>query len=172
MYMSLAQCGYKTLAQGRLKDLMRRINTFGISLVQLDIRQESERHMEAVDAITKFLGLGSYADWDEAHKQRFLAAAPEAPAPPRAAARRARLRGACCSDKNRRYRNKGGRKLRANLHKFGNNNGLTPPFTTNTFGEFRANPANFAQIRPNLFLSACLGLTPPFITSPFVWFQL
>ena len=58
------------------------------------------------------------------------------------------------SDKNRRYRNKGGRKFRANLRKFGKHNGLTPPCITNTFGKFPANLANFVQIRTILFLSA------------------
>ena len=48
---------------------------------------------------------------------------------------------------------------------------LHPPFITSEFGRFRANPANFAQIRPIVFLSAFLGLTPPFITPPFVRFQ-
>ena len=76
------------------------------------------------------------------------------------------------SEENEGYRNKGGRKFRANLRKFGKRNGLRPLFLTNKLGKFRANPANFAQIRPILFLSAFFGLTPPFITPPFVWFQL
>ena len=50
------------------------------------------------------------------------------------------------SDKNRRYRNKGSRKTRANLSRFGNNNGFTLFSITNTFGKFRAHPANLAQI--------------------------
>ena len=57
------------------------------------------------------------------------------------------------SDKNKGYRNKGGRKFRANLRKFGKHNGLTHPFITNEFGKFRANPANFAQILPILHVS-------------------
>ena len=35
-------------------------------------RKESTRHMMAVDAITKYLGLGSYKDWDEATKINWL----------------------------------------------------------------------------------------------------
>ena len=75
------------------------------------------------------------------------------------------------SGKNKGYRNKGGRKFCANLREFCKNNGLTPPFITSKFGQFRANPANFMQIRPMLFLSTIFGLTPSFVTPPFVRFQ-
>ncbi len=33
---------------------------FGLFLCKLDIRQESVKHAEAMDAITTYLGLGSY----------------------------------------------------------------------------------------------------------------
>jgi phosphoenolpyruvate carboxylase len=33
---------------------------FGLHLAKLDIRQESIKHTEALDAITTYLGLGSY----------------------------------------------------------------------------------------------------------------
>ena len=33
---------------------------FGLFLCKLDIRQESVKHTEALDAITTYLGLGSY----------------------------------------------------------------------------------------------------------------
>ena len=36
---------------------------------------------------------------------------------------------------------------------------LTPPFITSELGRFRANPANFAQTRPMLFLFVFLGFT-------------
>ncbi|HBM25080.1 MAG TPA: phosphoenolpyruvate carboxylase, partial [Alcanivorax sp.] len=39
-----------------------------------DIRQESTRHTAALDAITRYLGLGGYGEWDEGQKQRFLLA--------------------------------------------------------------------------------------------------
>ena len=35
-------------------------HTFGLHLCKLDIRQESVKHTEAIDAITTHLGLGSY----------------------------------------------------------------------------------------------------------------
>ncbi|WP_226665373.1 phosphoenolpyruvate carboxylase [Microbulbifer aggregans] len=71
---SLRAVGLAAIADGQLKDTMRRLNCFGITLLRLDIRQESTRHMEAVDAITRFLDLGSYAEWGESVKQKFLQA--------------------------------------------------------------------------------------------------
>ena len=34
-------------------------------MMRLDVRQESTRHTEVMDAITTYLGMGSYAAWDE-----------------------------------------------------------------------------------------------------------
>ena len=36
------------------------VHTFGLFLCRLDIRQESVKHTAALDAITTYLGLGSY----------------------------------------------------------------------------------------------------------------
>jgi phosphoenolpyruvate carboxylase len=41
-------------------------------LVDRDIRQNSERHVHAFDALTRYYGLGSYASRSEADKQAFL----------------------------------------------------------------------------------------------------
>lgn len=71
-YDSLMETGCELIAQGRLSDILRRLSVFGLCLVRLDIRQESERHTDAMDAITKHLGLGSYAQWAEADKQSFI----------------------------------------------------------------------------------------------------
>ena len=38
----------------------RQVSCFGLGMVALDIRQESTRHTDALDAITTYLGLGSY----------------------------------------------------------------------------------------------------------------
>ncbi len=38
-------------------------------LVRLDIRQSSDRIVGCLDAVTKHLGLGSYAQWDESDRQ-------------------------------------------------------------------------------------------------------
>ncbi|SHF76714.1 Phosphoenolpyruvate carboxylase, type 1 [Microbulbifer donghaiensis] len=71
---SLREVGLAAIADGQLKDTLRRLNCFGITLLRLDIRQESTRHTDTLDAITRYLGLGGYADWSEAEKQQFLLA--------------------------------------------------------------------------------------------------
>ena len=71
---SLRAVGLGAIADGELKDTLRRLNCFGITLLCLDIRQESTRHTAALDAITRYLGLGGYGEWDEGQKQRFLLA--------------------------------------------------------------------------------------------------
>lgn len=69
---SLDETGQGIVAQGRLLDIIRRVHCFGLHMVPLDIRQESDRHTEALDAITRHLGLGSYAEWPEEQRARFL----------------------------------------------------------------------------------------------------
>ncbi len=69
---SLMETGQGVIAEGRLLDLIRRLHSFGFHMARLDIRQEARRHTEVLDAITIHLGLGSYADWDEATRLRFL----------------------------------------------------------------------------------------------------
>ncbi|KAL9364761.1 hypothetical protein Peur_042634 [Populus x canadensis] len=71
-YESLQSCGAGVLADGRLADLIRRVATFGMVLMKLDLRQESGRHSEALDAITKYLDMGTYSEWDEEKKLEFL----------------------------------------------------------------------------------------------------
>jgi phosphoenolpyruvate carboxylase len=73
-YRSLHAIGAGAVADGRLLDLLRRVACFGLTLVRLDIRQEASRHTEALDAISRFLGLGSYAEWSEARRVEFLVA--------------------------------------------------------------------------------------------------
>ena len=71
-YASLVECGHGLIAGGRLTDVLRRVAAFGVTLARLDIRQASDRHTGAIDAITQTLGLGSYAEWDEARRLEFL----------------------------------------------------------------------------------------------------
>ncbi|CAN6443762.1 unnamed protein product [Victoria cruziana] len=71
-YRSLCACGDQPIADGSLLDFLRQVSTFGLSLVRLDIRQESDRHTDVMDAITKHLGLGSYRDWPEEQRQEWL----------------------------------------------------------------------------------------------------
>jgi phosphoenolpyruvate carboxylase len=59
-------------ADGFLTDVIRNVSAFGLTMVKLDIRQESNRHEEAMDSITRFLGLGSYSQWDEDSKLNWL----------------------------------------------------------------------------------------------------
>ncbi len=73
-YQSLIDCGDDMIADGRLTDILRRLGTFGLTMFKLDIRQEAARHTETLDAITRFLGLGSYIEWDEQQRQDFLLA--------------------------------------------------------------------------------------------------
>jgi phosphoenolpyruvate carboxylase len=69
---SLVETGHALIAAGRLTDVMRRVAAFGVTLARLDIRQASDRHTEALDAITQTLGLGSYREWDEPRRTEFL----------------------------------------------------------------------------------------------------
>jgi len=71
-YESLMQCGMALIAEGPLLNLMRRVRCFGVHLLRLDIRQHSERHTAALSDITRWLGVGDYATWDEAQRQAFL----------------------------------------------------------------------------------------------------
>lgn len=72
MHRSLCSTGNEITADGLLTDVIRNASAFGLTLVPLDIRQESDRHMEALDCITRYLGLGRYADWDEQTKINWL----------------------------------------------------------------------------------------------------
>jgi phosphoenolpyruvate carboxylase len=69
---SLRATGNSLIAEGRLADILRRVAAFGLTLVRLDIRQEAARHTDAIDAITRHLGLGGYGDWDEERRIDFL----------------------------------------------------------------------------------------------------
>lgn len=71
-YKSLCASGDQPIADGSLLDFMRQVSTFGLSLVKLDIRQESDRHTEVMDAITTHLGIGSYRSWSEEKRQEWL----------------------------------------------------------------------------------------------------
>lgn len=72
VYRSLCETGNEKTANGRVVDVIRKVCAFGLTLVQLDIRQESTRHTMALDAITRYLGIGSYEQWDEATRLSWL----------------------------------------------------------------------------------------------------
>jgi len=69
---SLMAMGLNAIADGKILDLLRRLETFGSHLVTLDVRQESTRHSDVIGEITEALGLGDYRSWSELEKQTFL----------------------------------------------------------------------------------------------------
>lgn len=71
-YDSLIACNMTAIAEANLADTLRRVQAFGVSLVKTDVRQESTVHTETISEITRFLGLGDYAEWSESEKQAFL----------------------------------------------------------------------------------------------------
>lgn len=71
-YDSLSECGMQVIADGHLRDTLRRLSVFGTSLVRLDIRQEAPRHAQVLSEVTRYLGIGDYNEWDEAARQAFL----------------------------------------------------------------------------------------------------
>lgn len=71
-YDSLVECGMEIIAEGLLKETLIRIASFGVTLVDLDIRQNAEKHTELLNALTEYLELGSYAVWPEKARQDFL----------------------------------------------------------------------------------------------------
>ncbi|KAK9274557.1 hypothetical protein L1049_021806 [Liquidambar formosana] len=64
-YRSLCSCGDHSIADGSLLDFLRQVSTFGLSLVRLDIREESDWHTDVIDTITKQREIGSYRGWSE-----------------------------------------------------------------------------------------------------------
>ncbi|KZN69284.1 phosphoenolpyruvate carboxylase [Pseudoalteromonas luteoviolacea] len=69
---SLNEQGMEVIAKGLLQDVLRRLDCFGVHLCKLDIRQDSARHTEVLSELTRYLGIGDYAQWSEADKQAFL----------------------------------------------------------------------------------------------------
>ena len=72
MHESLCETGFELVADGLLVDIIRRLNVFGLSLVPLDIREESTKHTMALDALTRWLGIGSYKEWTESDRVAWL----------------------------------------------------------------------------------------------------
>lgn len=72
LWRSLHETGAGRIAEGSLLDVVRRARIFGLGLARLDLRQASDVHTAAMDAITRALGLGSYAEWGEEERLAFL----------------------------------------------------------------------------------------------------
>ncbi len=71
-YQSLHDCGMGIIADGLLKETLIRLATFGVTLVNLDIKQSADEHVALMDELTTFLGLGSYRSWSEKARHDFL----------------------------------------------------------------------------------------------------
>ncbi|HJL60368.1 MAG TPA: phosphoenolpyruvate carboxylase [Pseudomonadales bacterium] len=71
-YKSLHECGMEIIAEGLLKETLIRISTFGVTLVNLDIRENAQKHTDLLNALTEFIDLGSYTSWPERARQDFL----------------------------------------------------------------------------------------------------
>ena len=72
---SLRDTGMAIIADGPLRDTLRRVHAFGVTLLSLDIRQNAARHAAVLDEITEYLNIGpsgSYAHWTEAERLEFL----------------------------------------------------------------------------------------------------
>ena len=66
---SLHATGNELIARGRLLDVLRRVNCLGLTLVRLDIRQDSARHRSLVEALDRGASLDEeqQADLDTFH---------------------------------------------------------------------------------------------------------
>jgi phosphoenolpyruvate carboxylase len=71
-YRSLDETGNREIARGRLTDLIRRLAIFDFTLAPLDVRQESDRHAEAVAAVAQSAAAGRFTDWPDRQRVDFL----------------------------------------------------------------------------------------------------
>mmetsp|Transcript_32432 Transcript_32432/g.114100 ORF Transcript_32432/g.114100 Transcript_32432/m.114100 type:complete len:965 (-) Transcript_32432:18-2912(-) len=74
MHASLCETGHAALAGGRLLDTIRRVQTFGLQLAPLDVRQESDKHARAIDALRCKAGQKGYLDMSSTAKLAWLSA--------------------------------------------------------------------------------------------------
>ncbi len=72
VHKSLVATGCDHIANGPLIDMIRRVNAFGINLSPVDVRQDGDRHVSALDELTRYLELGSYREWPEEQRTAFL----------------------------------------------------------------------------------------------------
>ncbi|MGB1092067.1 MAG: phosphoenolpyruvate carboxylase, partial [Oceanobacter sp.] len=69
---SLVNQGLDVIANGALLDTLRRAGCFGLSLVRLDVRQESTRHAQVMDEVCEYYGWPAFSTRTEEEKQAFL----------------------------------------------------------------------------------------------------
>jgi phosphoenolpyruvate carboxylase len=70
---SLISHGDENIAEGELKDMIRLVESFGFYLTQLDVRQESTIHSEAVHEILRQFGVSDYHAHSEQERLEILA---------------------------------------------------------------------------------------------------
>ncbi len=83
---SLVAAGLQDIANGALLDTIRRAESFGLTLVRLDIRQSSDRHAAALHDLTRTLQITNpagafYDDWSEDERVAFLLSELDNPRP-------------------------------------------------------------------------------------------
>ena len=71
-YQSLHDCNMGIIAEGNLKKCLRRIAAFGIYLLPLDIRQDSQCHTQVLAEVVNYYELGDYLQWSEQQRVEFL----------------------------------------------------------------------------------------------------
>ena len=69
---SLEATGNQLIASGRLADILRRLAVFGLTLARLDLRQEAQRHTDAIEWIAQQCGWGPYATAAEMDRESRL----------------------------------------------------------------------------------------------------
>lgn len=74
LHRSLQSNGSALIARGRLRNLRRAVAVFGFHLASLDLRQNSERHEQALTELIEVATGENYATMDEPRRQAFLLA--------------------------------------------------------------------------------------------------
>ena len=69
---SLEATGAASVADGRLRDILTRLSCFGLTLVKLDIRQESTVHEAVAAHVCGLRGDGDFMQWTEEERISYL----------------------------------------------------------------------------------------------------
>ncbi len=72
MFDSLVEISAGDIANGLLYDLIKRFSCFGYCLAKLDLRQESSRHLAALDEVLTQAGMGAYREMSEEERVELL----------------------------------------------------------------------------------------------------
>lgn len=72
IYASLVATDDQDVADSTLLDVIRQVRTFGLHLVKLDIRQESTKHLAALDAVARYSEAGPFSEWEEKQRVEWL----------------------------------------------------------------------------------------------------